>query len=118
MACDGCQKDYLGQSKRQLPTRLKEHQKSVLTLDKGKSALAEHVCDTKHVIAWVNSKVITTNNCYGRRRCLEVWCMNLSDHALDRDDGACLFAKRIYLSCWHITSSHVYKDYVATSDHP
>jgi hypothetical protein len=48
----------LGQSKRQFGTRLKEHQKAVWTLDKGKSALAEHVCYTKHEIAWENSKVI------------------------------------------------------------
>ena len=36
-------------------TRLKEHQKAVSFLDKGKSALAEHVCYTKHEIAWENS---------------------------------------------------------------
>jgi hypothetical protein len=30
---------------------LKEHLKAVSTLNKGKSALAEHVCDTKHKIA-------------------------------------------------------------------
>jgi hypothetical protein len=55
--------EYLGQSKRhKFGTRLKEHQKAVSTLDKGKSALAEHVCYTKHEIAWENYKVITTNN--------------------------------------------------------
>ena len=48
----GRSKEYLGQSKRQFGTRLKEHQKAVSTLDKGKSALAEHVCYTKHEIAW------------------------------------------------------------------
>jgi sugar-specific transcriptional regulator TrmB len=37
---------YLGQSKRQFSTRLKEHQKAVSTLNKEKSALAEHVCVT------------------------------------------------------------------------
>ena len=41
--CGDCEKEYLGQSKRQFGTRLKEHQKAVSTLDKGKSALAEHV---------------------------------------------------------------------------
>ena len=50
--CGDCEKEYLGQSKRQFGTRLKEHQKAVSTLDKGKSALAEHVCYTKHEIAW------------------------------------------------------------------
>ena len=37
-------------------TRLKEHQKAVSTLNRGKSALAEHVCDTKHEIAWKTLK--------------------------------------------------------------
>ena len=37
------------------------------TLDKGKSALAEHVCYTKHEFAWENSKVITT---------LSLWSVN------------------------------------------
>jgi hypothetical protein len=78
----------LVQSKRQCGTRLKEHQKAVSTLDKEKSALAEHVCYTKHEIAWENSKVITTNNRYGQRPCLEAWHINMSNHALNRDDGA------------------------------
>ncbi len=71
-------------------TRLKEHQKAVSTLNKGKSALAEHVCDTKHAIAWENSKIITTNNRYGQRRCLEAWHINMNQHALNRDDGSYL----------------------------
>jgi hypothetical protein len=28
-----------------------------------------------------------TNNRYGQRRCLEAWHINMSDHALNRDDG-------------------------------
>ena len=59
--CGDCEKEYLGQSKRQFGTRLKEHQKAVPTLSKGKSVLAEHVGDTKYEIAWENSKVNTTN---------------------------------------------------------
>ena len=78
-------------------TRLKEHQKAVSTLDKGKSALAEHVCYTKHEIAWENSKVITTNNRYGQRLCLEAWHINMSNHALNRDDGAYLPEEYMHL---------------------
>ena len=43
IACGNCEKEYLGQSKRYFGTRLKEHQKAVSTLKKGKSTLAEHV---------------------------------------------------------------------------
>jgi hypothetical protein len=43
ISCGDCEKEYLAQSKHQFGTRQKEHQKAVSTLDKGKSALAEHV---------------------------------------------------------------------------
>jgi hypothetical protein len=95
--CGNCEKEYFGQSKRQFGTRLKEHQKAVSTLDKGKSALAEHVCYTNHEIAWENSKVITTNNRYGQRLCLEAWHINMSHHALNRDDGAYLPEEYMHL---------------------
>ena len=95
--CNDCEKEYLGQSKRQFGTRLKEHQKAVSTLNKGKSALAEHVCDTKHAIVWENSKIITTNNRYGQRRCLEAWHINMNQHALNRDDGSYLPQEYLHL---------------------
>ena len=81
----------MGQSKRQFGT--------LSTIDKGKSALAEHVCYTKHEIAWENSKVITTNNRYGQRlcACLEAWHINMSNHALNRDDGAYLPEEYMHL---------------------
>jgi hypothetical protein len=83
-------------------TQLKEHQKAVSTLDKGNSALAEHVCYTKHKIAWENSKVITTNNHYGQRLCLEAWHINMSNHALNRDDSAYLPEEYMHLiGRWH-----------------
>jgi hypothetical protein len=87
----------LGQSIRQFGTRLKEHQKAVSTLHKKKSALAEHVCNNKHDIAWENSEVITTNNRYGQRLCIETWHINMSNHALNRDDGTYLPEENMHL---------------------
>ena len=77
--CGDYEKEYLGQSKRQFGTRLKEHEKAVSR--KGISALAEHGCYTKHEIAWENSKVITTKNRYDQRLCLDAWHINMSNHA-------------------------------------
>ena len=34
----------------------------------------------QHEIVWENSKVITTNNRYGQRPCLEAWHINMSNH--------------------------------------
>jgi hypothetical protein len=98
-----CEKEYLSQSKRQFSTRLKEHQKAVSTLNKGKSTLAEQVCDTKHKIACENSKIIITNDRYDQRWCLEAWHINMSNDALNRDDGAYLPKEYMHLD-WALYS--------------
>ena len=65
ITCGDCEKVYLGQTKRQFCTRLKEYQRAVSNFNSLKSALAEHVCETSHNnIAWEDSKIITTNNRY------------------------------------------------------
>ena len=42
----------------QFCTRLKEHQRAVSNFNSSKSALAEHVCETSHNIAWDDSRII------------------------------------------------------------
>ena len=97
--CGDCEKVYLGQTKRQFCTRLKEHQRAVSNFNSSKSALAEHVCETSHNIAWEDSRIITTNNRYGQRLCLKAWHINASPCALNRDDGSHLplYHKNIYI---------------------
>ena len=41
--------------------------------------------------------VITTNNRYGQRRCLEAWHINMNQHALNRDDGSYLPQEYLHL---------------------
>ena len=83
--------------KRQFCTRLKEHQRAVSNFNSSKSALAEHVCETSHTIAWEDSRIITTNNRYGQRLCLEAWHINASPCALNRDDGSHLPKEYLHL---------------------
>ena len=84
-------------NKRQFCTRLKEHQRAVSNFNSSKSALAEHVCETSHDIAWEDSRIITTNNRYGQRLCLEAWPINASPCALNRDDGSHLPQEYLHL---------------------
>jgi hypothetical protein len=49
------------------------------------------------LIAWENCKIITTNNCYGQRHCLEVWHININHHALNRDNGSYLPQEYLHL---------------------
>jgi hypothetical protein len=56
-----CEKEYLhGSVQSPVWYTPKKHQKAVSNLNKGNWSLAEHLCGTKHVIAWVNSKNVTT----------------------------------------------------------
>ena len=86
-----CDNEYIGQTKHQFGTRLKEHQKAVFFCKKEKnSALSEHTCLTNHTIGWDNSKIITTNRRYHQRLCLEAWHINSAHASLNRDDGGLL----------------------------
>ena len=69
--CNDCNQEHIEQTKRQFGTRLKQHQKAVSLSKKDNSALSEHTCETNHMIAWDNSKVITTHRRYHQIRCLE-----------------------------------------------
>ncbi|CAH3112218.1 unnamed protein product, partial [Pocillopora meandrina] len=85
--CNDCDDEYIGQTKRQFGTRLKEHQKAVFLCKKENSALSEYTCLTNHTIGWDNSKIITTIRRYHQRLCLEAWHINSAHAPLNRDDG-------------------------------
>ena len=103
--CSDCDQEYIGQTKRQFGTRLKEHQKAVFFSKKKKNlVLSDHVCQTNDMIAWENSRIITTNPRYHQRRCLEAWHINSVSAPLNRDDGG-LITRRLFASCQWITSS-------------
>ena len=44
--CNDCDNEYVGQTKRQFGTRLKEHQQAIFFCEKENSALSEHTCLT------------------------------------------------------------------------
>ena len=62
--CNDCDNEYVGQTKREFGTRLKEHQKAVFFCKKENSALPEHTCLTNYTAGWDDSKIITTNRRY------------------------------------------------------
>ena len=74
--CNDRDNEYIGQTKRQFGTCLKEHQKAVFFCKKENSALSEHACLTNHTIGRDKSKFITTNRRYHQRLCLEAWPIN------------------------------------------
>ena len=53
-----CDKAYIGMSSRKISTRQKEHVRAIKNNDVEKSAIAEHVNNTKHDINFDNTKVL------------------------------------------------------------
>ena len=66
-----CSKVYIGETGRNLETRLKEHKTSYRLSDWDKSAIVKHAQQHEHVIQWDNSKLITTINHWNTRRIRE-----------------------------------------------
>ena len=85
-----CDNEYIGQTKRQFDTHLKEHQKVVFFCKKENSALWEHTCLTNHTIEWDKSKIISTNRHYYHPLCLEARHINSAHAPLNHDDGRVL----------------------------
>ena len=49
ISCNDCDNEYIGHTKRQFGTRLKEHQKAVFFCKKENSASSEHAYLTNHI---------------------------------------------------------------------
>ena len=85
--CWDCEQVYIGQTKWQFGTCLKEHKSALLAKWITNSALADHNFKTSHEIEWNNASIISCNPHYHQRICLEAWHINSTDYAINRDDG-------------------------------
>ena len=78
----------MGQSRRSLDYRVKEHQRAVWNGDTNASALAEHAWNKEHHIDWQNAEVLEANQQHWRKRCLlELWHINKEAKPLNRECG-------------------------------
>jgi hypothetical protein len=65
--CNDCDATYVGQTKRQLGTRLKEH-KNNIKLDSAKhSVVTEHILNEQHTFDWDNTKIMDHEKNYHKR---------------------------------------------------
>ena len=64
-----CGGNYIGQTKKQIRSRLNEHQKAIFTGNITDSALSEHSINCSYNIDWEKASSISTENNY-RKRCV------------------------------------------------
>ena len=85
--CHDCDFVYIGQTKRDLKSRLSEHKRAIKYQRPEKSALCEHSISMDHVISWSEAKILKTENDYWKRLFLESWHINSKPHVMNRNDG-------------------------------
>ena len=78
---------YVGQTSRQLSTRLQENKHAVRTADFNASVLAKHASNQHHLIDWDKATVLTSESNLHRRLTLEPLYIRKSHQTLNREDG-------------------------------
>ena len=81
--CCDCQATYIGETGRNLSTRLTEHKRATRNGDVN-NHIAEHHLQTKHQIDWDSATCITYSTDYYQRLTLESWFTNLEQTPLNR----------------------------------
>ena len=81
--CSDCNFVYIGQTKRDLKSRLAEHKLAIKIQEPEKSALCEHYMQLDHLIDWNNSKILKTEAHYSKRLTSEAWFINSHPHVMN-----------------------------------
>ena len=86
--CSDCKKEYVGQTRRSLKVRKREHVLSIKNIEPYKSGLAEHIISNKHSIDDDNFKLIEHESNVNKLNILESMHIYLrKNNNLNRDIG-------------------------------
>ncbi|KAL9953141.1 hypothetical protein ACROYT_G040504 [Oculina patagonica] len=81
--CSDCQASYIGETGRNLTTRLTEHKRATRNGDVN-NHISEHHRLTKHKIDWDSAECLTYSTNYFQRLTLESWYTNLEQTPINR----------------------------------
>ena len=87
MPCDDCEFSYIGQNKRDLKTRILEHQRAVRNQQTKKSIFREHSLIHSYRIAWQEAQIFQTESDYSKQLFAESWFINKKSNVLNRNVG-------------------------------
>ena len=101
--CSQCEKVYIGETGRQLGTRITEHRKEAekisdrnftrstrraSTNEHHKSAITDHVCQNNHIMNWEASEIVEQESDKFKRWIKESICIRSNTPTMNRDEGA------------------------------
>ena len=85
--CNDCELSYVGQTKRDLKTRILEHQRAIRNQQPEMSPLCEHSMIHDHRIAWQKAQILKMESDYTERLFAESWFINRESNILNRNDA-------------------------------
>ena len=113
--CKICNKAYIGETGRQLKTRIEEHKKDVNSISSQtftrntrklsentihKSAITDHVAASNHIIDWEGAKIVDKESNKRRRHVREAIWIRRTEGAINRDQG-CYELSHLYNTVIH-----------------
>jgi len=72
ISCQDCDASYIGQTKRQLGTRIKEHASDINKKNGSPSVISKHRLNFRHDFEWDNVKIINNERSYPKRQISEM----------------------------------------------
>ena len=102
-SCNQCEKVYIGETGRQLGTRITEHRKEAekisdrnftrstrraSTNEHHKSAITDHVCQNNHIMNWEASEIVEQESDKFKRWIKESICIRSNTSTMNGDDRA------------------------------
>ena len=86
--CKDCDFVYVGQTKRDLNSKLKEHQRAIKQQKPPEnSASCEHVILLDHVIDWAYSRILKTKSNFSKRLTAKSWFILCTPKVINRSEG-------------------------------
>ena len=85
--CHDCPFVYIGQSKRDLKSRLSEHKRAIKYQQPETSAPCEHSITLDHIIEWNEATILSTEKDCTKRLFTEIWFINENFNVINRNDG-------------------------------
>jgi len=84
ISCHDCDASYVGQTKRQLRTRIKEHVSDIKKKSGSPSVISEHRRNFNHEFEWDNIKIIDNELSYQKRIISEMVHIKKQQHGLNK----------------------------------
>jgi len=83
ISCMDCEASYVGQTKRQLRTRVREHLSNLKSKSATPSVVTEHALQASHSFDWNNIKILDTERNYFKRLISEMLHIREQSHGLN-----------------------------------